>query len=295
MAAGTRLRVSVAALFVLLASACGSAATPTETAAEAPASVGTPIVDSSLEDLDLPDRGPYTGTFQTICDYSHSLPDDPIVSPGVPGVSHEHDFFGSVAADAHLTYDIALENDSTCAIKQDTASYWTPAMYVDGEQVTPLTSLAYYQVADGVSLLDLEPFPAGLMMVAGDQGATEPQDGRVVGWSCGSSPHITPEPGDCANTVNLRLVFPDCWNGTDLRMLDNTHVAYSGDDGCPASHPVAMPTLEFSVSYPPVSPSAEVRLASGSPLTAHGDFFNAWNQKRLTNEVQRCLQRNVYC
>jgi hypothetical protein len=29
------------------------------------------------------------------CPFSHSLPDDPIVYPGQPGMSHMHDFFGT--------------------------------------------------------------------------------------------------------------------------------------------------------------------------------------------------------
>lgn len=290
---------AIAVALALVLSACGS--TGTEATRGAGDSVvgnplGTPI-DPDAIDPDLPTEGPYQASFQTLCGYSHSLQDDPIVSPGVPGVSHLHDFFGNVIVDANTDYDDMLVADSTCAIRQDTASYWTPAMFIDGVPVEPVGSLAYYRVADGVSLSDVEPYPADLMMVAGDQAAVEPQSIRGVGWSCGNSPNITPEPGECPpnSSVRLRLVFPDCWNGSDLRSLDGSHVARSDGDGCPDSHPVVMPELEFSVSYPPIPAGAEVRLASGSVLTAHGDFWNAWNQDRLTNEVVRCLRRNAYC
>ncbi len=298
-----RLNVLTLLLVVaLVASSCGGTglgATDTDAVAasgdDEPQVLGRPI-DPDEVSIDLPSEGPYQGSFQTFCGYSHSLQDDPIVSPGVPGVSHLHDFFGNVGIDATSDYETALADDSTCAIKQDTASYWTPAVFLDGVPIVPTQSLAYYRVADGVALEDVVPFPADLMMVAGNQSSTEPQDPTHAGWSCGNSPNITAEPTECAgSSVRLRLVFPDCWNGEDLRSLDNSHVARSGSSGCPDTHPVVMPELEFSVMYPPFDPRAEMRLASGSALTAHGDFWNAWNQDRLANEVARCLRRNVYC
>lgn len=276
-------------VLLLIATACGST-----TATDAVA--GRPISADDSE-KDLPESGPYQGSFQTFCGYSHSLQDDPIVSPGVPGASHLHDFFGNEGIDAHTTLESALADESTCAIAQDTASYWTPAMFVDDVPIEPAGSLAYYRVANGVALADVQPFPAGLMMVSGDQSSTVSQDTRVVGWSCGNSPNITSEPTGCVpgSDLRLRLIFPDCWNGADLRSLDNRHVARSTGDGCPTSHPVVLPQLEFSVSYRAPSRSEKILLASGPVTTAHGDFFNAWNQPRLENEVDRCLRRNVYC
>ncbi len=307
LASPVRVRSIVAVLLagMVLLSACGSVGGETaatsdgsaDTGATAGNPLGTPIDLEQQELADLPSQGPYQASFQTLCGYSHSLQDDPIVSPGVPGVSHLHDFFGNVDVDANTDYEDLLTTDTTCAIDQDKASYWTPAMFIDGSPIEPLGSLAYYRVADGVSLADVEAFPPGLMMVSGDQFATEAQDPRGVGWSCGNSPNITAEPGECplGSSIRMRLVFPDCWNGADIRSIDNSHVARSDGDGCPDSHPVVMPALEFSVSYPPIPPGSEVRLASGSVLTAHGDFWNGWNQDRLVNEVTRCLRRNAYC
>ncbi len=36
-----------------------------------------------------------SGIFHTVCAYSHSLPDDPIARPNMPGMSHMHDFGGN--------------------------------------------------------------------------------------------------------------------------------------------------------------------------------------------------------
>src|ERR1700686_4028379 len=43
------------------------------------------------------------GIFHTICGYSHSLRDDPIVHPGLPGASHMHDFGGNNKTNAYST------------------------------------------------------------------------------------------------------------------------------------------------------------------------------------------------
>ena len=42
-------------------------------------------------------RGPIVrvSEFLADCPFSHRLPDDPIVSPNLPGASHMHDFFGN--------------------------------------------------------------------------------------------------------------------------------------------------------------------------------------------------------
>ena len=41
--------------------------------------------------------------FIVTCAFSHTAPDDPIVFPGEPGQSHQHDFFGNRATDAWST------------------------------------------------------------------------------------------------------------------------------------------------------------------------------------------------
>jgi hypothetical protein len=48
---------------------------------------------------------------------------------------------------------------------------------------------------------------------------------------------------------------------------------------CPASHPIALPTLVLIVVYPPVSLGAQV--ATGH-FGAHADFMNGWNEDVLT-------------
>lgn len=58
---------------------------------------------------------------------------------------------------------------------------------------------------------------------------------------------------------------------------------------CPASHPVALPTIVLIVLYPPVPRGSQV--ASGK-FAAHADFMNGWDQTELERLVrERSLRR----
>src|SRR5262249_38955166 len=130
-------------------------------------------------------------------------------------------------------------------------------------------------------------FPAGLRIIAGNAMAMRPEPTKLFGWSCG-------EPGKgrfsatipaCARNHILqeRITFPNCWNGTSLDSADHQrHMAYSVAGTCPASHPVAVPTLVVVLFYPETAPRAQV--ASGR-FGLHADFMNGWDQTALATLV----------
>ncbi len=92
------------------------------------------------------------------------------------------------------------------------------------------------------------------------------------------------------------VTFPDCWNGTDLRSANlRSHVAYSHAGSCDAAHPVPIPQLTLTISYPITGGGHDLRLASGDTITAHADFLNAWDEDKLAGEVEMCLHRGVVC
>lgn len=245
-------------------------------------------------------RGPQgsVGQFVAECDYSHSLPDDPIVFPREPGRSHLHDFFGSRSASAHSTVASLRRSETSCDVSADTASYWSPSVFLEGKQVEPMAAIAYYRAGVGVDPSLVREFPDGLAMIAGDQSAVGDQSTDVVGWSCGGSSRRLPDPPQCSEDAPLRLevTFPDCWNGVDIDAPGHRrHVHYSRDGRCPTSHPVVMPQLTFAVIYPLWGDVSSLRLASGAPHTAHADFLNAWDPERLATEVELCVRRGVVC
>ena len=52
--------------------------------------------------------------------------------------------------------------------------------------------------------------------------------------------------------------------------------------------------LQLAIDYPPVDP-AQLSLASGAITTAHADFWNVWDQDKLEQEVELCLNADRVC
>ena len=238
------------------------------------------------------------GQFVVECEFSHALPDDPIVYPGDAGASHLHVFFGSVETDSDVSLGDMLGGATTCDSQGDTASYWAPALLNGGRLIEPEKSVAYYRAGLGVDPEQVVPFPSGLRMIAGDASAIEAQPVEVAAWSCGVGANRTSRPPSCPDGRGLRMdvVFPDCWDGENIDVTGHRrHMHYSNDGQCPQSHPVHVPQLIFTVAYAVTGDVSHLRLASGDLLTVHADFINAWNQQSFEREVALCLNRDAVC
>jgi hypothetical protein len=244
-------------------------------------------------------RGPSEDAkFVTQCDFSHRAPDDPIVKPALPGASHSHDFMGNLSTDAFSTYESLRDAGSTCSTQHDQAGYWVPTLYDGGVAVAPQALTAYYLPGEKNPSY-IKPFPAGLEAIAGNSKATTPQSLSVVQWGCEgrrdvarqSTPPVCPGGSD----LELLITFPDCWDGTNLDSPDHSsHLSYAAGGHCDYAHSTPIPRLLMSVVYPITGGSA-VTLASGSALTGHADFFNAWDQGELGMLVRRCLNYRNDC
>ena len=57
---------------------------------------------------------------------------------------------------------------------------------------------------------------------------------------------------------------------------------------------MVVPTLQLNVVYP-IHDGHGVMLASGSPLTAHADFFNGWSPSVLRRRVDEILNGGRAC
>jgi hypothetical protein len=253
------------------------------------------------------------GAFFSNCLFSHTAPDDPIVSSGRPGASHPHTFFGNTSTNAHSTVASLQRAETTCRTAGDTAAYWVPTLYQDGREIRPAKAQLYYVMR---SATEVRAFPPGFKMIGGDANATRPQSARVAYWSCGghaihSAPSAT-APARCPvlkgealmrrkgakvfskitirakSLLEVHVNFPDCWDGKRIDSADHrSHVAHSREYVCPASHPVKLPLIRLQIRYP-LRSGKGVTLASGGQLTAHADFFNAWDQRRLEQLVDDC-------
>lgn len=236
--------------------------------------------------------------FVSGCGFSHRGPDDPIVFPGRPGRSHDHSFVGNASTNAYSTLTTLHSAATTCRRDGDTAGYWMPTLLVDSQPVTPLGATIYYRRS---TLAAPHVFPAGLKVVAGSSLAIGTQDTRIVFWNCGVAGGVPRSslPPTCANTTNealrLHVTFPSCWDGHNLDSLDHkSHMAYPSRGVCPADHAVAVPAITLIYRYPTTG-GPLTALASGSALTGHADFFNAWNQDELSRLVTTCLDALRHC
>jgi hypothetical protein len=238
------------------------------------------------------------------CSFVRHLRADPIVYPGRPGASHLHAFFGNESTDAYSTYRSLRRGATSCGLAKDTAAYWIPAVYDDGRRVEPLIAAFYYRnrVAPASSV---RPFPKGLEIIAGRADAAGPQPTSVVYWDCdgGGSDENLDHPVDCGTTgvVSANVRFPDCWDGRRTESANHrAHMTYSidpDDDGsfrCPATHPVPVPRLTYSLQFP-IHDGRGLTLSSGAPRSMHADFINAWAQRKLRRLVQRCIKGQVNC
>ncbi len=96
--------------------------------------------------------------------------------------------------------------------------------------------------------------------------------------------------------MTLKVRFPNCWDGKRTDSADHlSHMAYPKDGRCPSTHPVPLPRITVRLEYPIGTSPGTISLSSGPYYTAHGDFWNTWNQPKLEQLTANCLNRNVDC
>jgi hypothetical protein len=245
------------------------------------------------------------GVFATLCRFSHEAADDPIVFPGQAGKSHLHTFFGNTTTGAASTYESLRAGSTTCRTSEDSSGYWVPALFRNGVEVKPISMKVYYRTGRHEPE-SVKAFPPGFRVVAGDASATNAQCLRTTFWNCrglrgpeanpGFGPTETPPTCPAENPLTLHVLFPECWDGVSVDSPDHkSHMAYGRFGGCPASHPVVLPSLALISHYQITGDPGTITLASGSVHSGHADFFNAWDQTFLSDAVKECLNAMVQC
>ncbi|MET7363750.1 DUF1996 domain-containing protein [Streptomyces sp. NPDC005562] len=252
----------------------------------------------------------YFHEFQANCSVTHTRPDDPIVYPGQPGKSHDHTFMGNTTTDARSTTDSLKQGNTACKAPGDKSAYWMPTLFKGDKAVLPIGPQTIYYKAGVTDYTSVRPFPEGLRYVVGSpmQSADEfrHHPGFVEGWECGESFFNVDIPKNCPSTqstqLNIRFQAPSCWDGVHLDSPDHqSHMAYpqvkagTNDNICPASHPVALPMIEFKMAFPVNGDMSQVRLASGAGHSFHYDFFNAWDPATLKALVDHCVVGGLQC
>ena len=252
-----------------------------------------------------------TGAFREPCTPSHFAFDDPIVFPNQPGKSHLHLFFGNTGASAATTAtNITTTGDSTCAGGTlNRTGYWVPAV-IDirtGAPLVPTEQLFYYKGGYlGVPMSSIKPFPAGLRMIAGSSTNTaDSTDTSVVRIWCeggdGTPRRYIPSCNK-GEQLSFTVIFPQCWDGVNLDSPDHkSHMAYA-NNGCPSTHPVALPEVSLIVRYTVAESGTDTYLKLSSDnysgvggYSMHADWFNGWDTSILNEWVTNCINPSKDC
>ncbi len=238
-----------------------------------------------------PPQGAQQPRFAFDCARGHTAAVDPIVMPGHTGMSHMHQFFGNPSTDENSTFDsLFAARNTTCRMRGDFSAYWVPSLHNGDVMVLPNSFRAIYRRSTSATV---SLPPDGLMLIAGNSKATTAQDLSVVSWQCANRsvpPSATP-PTCTGSALMATIRFPECWDGVSVDSADHkSHVQYAVNGACAAGS-VAIPQLTFEITYPAQADVSKLTLASGSILTMHADFFNAWSQLAFTREINRHLNR----
>ncbi len=261
----------------------------------APATAG-PTVNTA----GFPTGGP--GIFTDTCLRTTTAPNDPILMPGMTGMSMQHDFFGNTGTTASSVTAQLVGGSTSCSTSADASAYWTPVLFQNGAALAPKATLIYWRAPVGAQR-GVQTVPAGLTMIAGNENALAPQGRQTIAWTCSgvSQLRLSDAPHDCGAGTFLRLVitFPNCWDGHNLDGAKQSNVVMMSGMSCPSSHPVQIPQIVFHANYP-TSSAAGLTLSVGPATqglvtTEHADFMNGWNEPVLTADVNACVVTGTRC
>ncbi|HEX3790774.1 MAG TPA: DUF1996 domain-containing protein [Pseudonocardiaceae bacterium] len=244
----------------------------------------------------------YFHEFQANCSVNHELPDDPIVFPGMPGMSHMHSFIGNTTTNANTTVASLQAGTTTCLAPGDQSGYWMPTLYNGTQAVDPVGPQVIYYKTGVNDYTSVRPFPTGLRYLVGSPMATATQfqtsPGWVAGFECGNSYNNVDFPTSCpaGSELNVRYQSPSCWDGLYLDTPDHkSHMAYPINGVCPQDHPVAVPMIEFKMAWPVSGDLSQLHFSSGRGYSFHYDFFNAWDPATLAALVTHCVVGGLQC
>ncbi|MEO8313425.1 MAG: DUF1996 domain-containing protein [Pseudomonadota bacterium] len=254
------------------------------------------------------------GAFRNPCGFSHMAFDDPIVFPGRTGASHLHTFFGNTSTNAFsTTVSLFAAGSSTCAGGvANLSAYWVPAMVdtATNKALAPFENLIYYKTGyNQIPRSSLRSPPSGLRFIGGNSPANA---AAVSEWDvhhsflCNGqyethSQSIPPCP--VGGYIQSSLDYPNCWDGVNLDSPDHrSHMAYSGGGACPASHPVAIPSVQLNIKYA-ITAGQDVtkwKLASDNytgpgGYSMHGDLWFNWQTDIADTWMNNCVKSAMDC
>jgi len=243
---------------------------------------------------------------------------DPVTNPTCLS-SHVHTFYGAAASLRPSTSyeELRAACGNSGNVDDNKSLYWHPSIY----RFEPQTQLyhvvdtsfasAYYIWETGQT----RAFPDGFQMIARQSSGGKARvffdcsgPSRCERDNCTPSNAQSCPAGECLPTtacheLEIKIVFPSCWDGSSLTSTDfMSHMAYPtgnwdrlpiGDRqghaveaDCPASHPVRVPEVQFYFrvnDYP-----GGHHVFSDGTATVHADYFSGWDEGQLQAALDAC-------
>lgn len=217
-----------------------------------------------------------TDTVKVVCAPSHVAEADPIVVDS----HHMHHFYGNTSTSQASTFSSMMAHKPTTAaieyptgVFPDTAAYWHPRLYGAGRALRPRRLNVYYR--DGSERGDSENIPVGAKML-GNRRVIFKMRGRTRIYTT-TRPLI-----GTRDEWEVRVAFPDLWNGDGLEPSDFAYSRRSGgsDDNF-RTHPLKLVETRFALHMAPVSTGLRgpITVSSGHGETLpvetgfHGDIW----------------------
>ncbi len=219
-------------------------------------------------------RAPWTAArlpsapFVVTCQFSHELPDDPILHPNHRGASHLHSFYGNKATAADDDFARMRSALTTCDDPRDTAAYWVPSPGADYLR-------AYYDLGEA-SIDSVTEYAPNAKAIAGDPSVREPGV-DVVGFRCGAvgdgpdgAGWVSAPPSACDSGGSVvRYTFGQCVEKPDGLLV-----------ACGAGNKPSVVRLRLLMEWK----------GFAGALGPHADFWNSWDQDRLEELVAVCVR-----
>ncbi|WP_269328237.1 DUF1996 domain-containing protein [Kineosporia mesophila] len=230
--------------------------------------------------------------FPSVCAPVRTTTHAPVT--GLAPTGTHYDVFGSTATAPAAPGKVPTAA-SSCLNPGDRSTYWVPSLLQSGRRIEPESFQVLHKgvVRDYTSV---QLIPAGLRILAGGTGAapSSAADSSVT-WACTDyDAPAPPKASTCHDGDKLIawIAAPGCWDGRHLDVPGHrSHLAWASGEGCPASHPVVIPTLLVRVVYP-IDVTAPVRISGGD----YGfGVVSGWQPKVLRALVRDCINAGEHC
>lgn len=259
---------------------------------------GSPHTEGGVRNTgSQPNYNSDVGAFRTECKLSHFAYDDPLVHPNKPSAAHMHMFFGNKDVNAYTDLKkLRDSSESTCqGGTLNNSAYWVPALIDMNEKsfLAPEKTLWYYKEGyQGLAGQGFENLPPHLGMI-----------GREFYWQCMNSTSQVGSIPSCPAGERLKLVvfFPQCWDGQNDWLADESHMANPSGGQCPTSHPHRLPRISLNIwwrmSYENQSDSLMLSSDMGGArgASAHADWVNGWDESISGAFITNCLNQSADC